>query len=103
MDDWKSLNETALSETEECYSYLNIKDITDADYMHAQRVCRDFEIKKLGNYHDWYLKSDVLLLAGAFESFRKISLKIYELGPVKCISAPGLAWQEDFKKIEAKI
>ena len=91
MDDWKNPNETALPEKEECYSNLNIKDITDADYMNAQRVCRDFETKKIGNYHDWYLKNDVLPLADAFESFRKISLKIYELGPVKCISAPGLA------------
>ena len=46
MDDWENPNETALSEKEECYSNLNIKDITDADYMNAQRVCRDFETKK---------------------------------------------------------
>ena len=28
------------------YSHLNMEDITDADYMHAKRVCKDFEIKK---------------------------------------------------------
>ena len=26
-------------------SNLNLEDITDADYMHAKRVCKDFEIK----------------------------------------------------------
>ena len=30
---------------EEFYSYLNMGDITDSDYMHAKRVCKDFEIK----------------------------------------------------------
>ena len=46
--------------------------IADADYMHAKRICKDFEIKKLGQYHDLYLKSDILLLVDVFENFRKI-------------------------------
>ena len=50
-------------------------DITDADYMHAKRVCKDFEIKHLGEYHDLYFKSDILLLADVFENFRKMCLK----------------------------
>ena len=60
--------------------------------MHAERVCKNFEIKNLGESHDLQLKSDVLLLADAFENFRKMCLKIYELDPVKFISAVGLAW-----------
>ena len=56
-----------------------MEDFTDADYMYAKRVCKDFEIKNLGEYHDLYLKSDTLLLT-AFENFRKMCLKIYELG-----------------------
>ena len=52
-----------------------MEDITDADYMHMKRVCKDFEIKKLGEYHDLLLKSDTLLLADAFKNFRKICLK----------------------------
>ena len=40
---------------EEFCSNLNTKDIADTDYMHAKRVCKDFEIKKLGEYHDLYL------------------------------------------------
>ena len=39
---------------------LNMKKITDADCMHAKRVCKDFEI---GEYHDIYFKSDTFLLA----------------------------------------
>ena len=29
-----------------------MEDTTDADYMHAKRVCRDFKIEYLGEYHD---------------------------------------------------
>ena len=31
---------------------VNMKEITDADYMHGRRVCKDFEIKKLSEYYD---------------------------------------------------
>ena len=56
MDDWEKFNETTLPEKEYFYSHLNIDDITDADYAHAKRVCEDFEIKHLGQYHDlWYM------------------------------------------------
>ena len=46
MDDWEKFNETSLPEKEDFYSHLNMEDITDADYAHAKRVCKDFEIKK---------------------------------------------------------
>ena len=45
MDDWDKFNEAKLPEKEEFYSNLNVEDITDADYMHAKRVCKDFEIQ----------------------------------------------------------
>ena len=60
--------------------------------MHAKRICKDFDIKNLGEYHDFHLKNNVLHLSDAFENFRKMCLKIYELHPVKFISVPGLAW-----------
>ena len=103
MDDWEKFNETTLPKKEEFYSNLNMEDITDADYMHAKRVCKDFEIKNLGEYHDLYLKSDTLLLADVFKNFRKMCLKIYHLDPVKFLSAPGLAWQAALKKTEVKL
>ena len=46
VDDWKKFNETTLPEKEEFYCNLNMKDITDADYMHGKRVCKEFEKKK---------------------------------------------------------
>ena len=60
--------------------------------MHGKRVCKDFEIKSLSEYHDLYLKNDILLLADVFKNSRKMCLKIYHLDPLKFLSAPGLTW-----------
>ena len=98
MDDWEKFNETLLIEKEDIYSHLNMEDITDADYKHGQRVCKDFEIKNLGEYFDLYLESDTLFLADIFENFRNMCSEIYEFDPAKFLSALGLAWQAAFKK-----
>ena len=70
MDDCEKLNETSLLEKQDFYSHLNMEDITDADYAHAKRVCKDFKIKSSGKYHDLYIQSDALLLADAFENLK---------------------------------
>ena len=75
-----------------------MEDITDTDYVHAKRVCKDFKIKNLGEYHDFYVQSDTLLLVNVFENFGNICLKIYELDPAKFLLTPGLAWQAALKK-----
>ena len=98
MDDWEKFNETILPEKEEFYSNLNMEDITDADHMHAKRVCKDFEIKHFGEYHDSYLKSDTLLLADVFENFRKMCLKIYHLDNVNFSFSTWISMASSFKK-----
>ena len=102
MDYLEKVNEETLPEKEEFYRNLNIEDITHVGYIHAKRVCKDFDIKNLGEYHDLYLKSDVLLLVDFFENFKKMCLKIDELNPAKFISAPGLAWPATLKKKKRK-
>ena len=74
MDDWEKFNETTLPEKEYFYSHLNMDDITDADYAHAKRVCEDFEIKHLGEYHDLNVPSDTLLLADVLENSRNMCI-----------------------------
>ena len=56
-----------------------MEDITDADYAHAKRVSKDFKIKNLGEYHDLYVQSNILLLADVFDNFRNMRLEKYEL------------------------
>ena len=54
IDDWKKFNEASLPEKKkDFYRHLDTEDITDADYVHPKRVCKDFEIKHLGEYHDF--------------------------------------------------
>ena len=59
MDDWEKFNETSLLDKKDFYSHLNMEDISDTDYVHAKRVCKDFEIKNLGEYHDFYVQANV--------------------------------------------
>ena len=41
-DSWEKFNGTLLSEKEDFYSHLNMKDNTDADYAHTQKVFKRF-------------------------------------------------------------
>ena len=88
MDDWEKFNETSLPE-KIFYSHLNIENIADADYAHIKRICKDFEIKNVGEYHDLYVRRNTLLLADVFENFQNIFLDIYELDPTRFLIAPG--------------
>ena len=97
MDDRENFNETSLP------SHLNIEDITDADLAHAKRVCKDFEIKNLGEYHDLYVQSDKLLLAHVFENFRNKCIKIHQIDPAKFLSASRLARKAALKKTKVKL
>ena len=58
---------------------LLMEDITDADYGHAKRVCKDCEMKKLGEYQDLYDQSNTLLLADVFETLEILVLKYTDL------------------------
>ena len=91
------LSETQLPPKEEFYSRLNDEDITDEDYQHAINVWNTFGCKTIRDYHDLYLKSDVLLLADVFENFRKTCLKHYKLGSAHYYTSPGLAWDACLK------
>ena len=73
-------------------------DFTDGDYALAKRVCKDSEIKNLGEYHDLYVQSDTFLLANVFQNFRNMCLEIYKLDPAKFLSTSGLVWRADLKK-----
>ena len=62
MDSWEKFDETTLPAKEAFYSKLNLENISDEDYLHAQKVWvwKVFEISNLGDYHDLYFQSDTL-------------------------------------------
>ncbi|GBB85764.1 hypothetical protein RclHR1_01220060 [Rhizophagus clarus] len=86
----------------EFHSILKGK-ISQDDYHHAQKVWKTFRCKNLGEYHDLYLKIDVLSLTDVWTQFRKTCIKYYELDPSHYVSAPSLSWDAMLKKTGVKI
>ena len=73
------------------HSSLSDTDISEDDYLHAQRVWQAFECRNLGDYHNLYLATDVHLLADVFETFRTTAFSTYNLDPANYITLPGKA------------
>ena len=65
--------------------------ISEDDYQCAQRVWEEFSIRNVGDYHDLYLTTDVVLLANIFEALRETCLEHYKLDPAHFYTSPGLA------------
>ena len=66
MDSLERFNETSLPPKKPFYSELSLEDISDKDYLHAQKVWDAFGIRNLGEYHDLYVQRDTLLLADVY-------------------------------------
>ena len=92
MDGIERFSETQLPAKEDFYSKLNECGVSDEDYNYAKMIWEKFNLKNLGEYHDLYLKTDVLLLADVFEEFRNICLENYSLDPAWYYTSPGLSW-----------
>ena len=103
MDSFDRFNETKLPVQQDFYSILNNEHISDEQYKHAQNVWDTFNLKTMGDYHDLYLKSDILLLADVFENFRKTCLQYYKLDPCHYFSSPGLSWDAMLKMTNIKL
>ena len=103
MDSWEKFNETSLPTKEDFYSNLNMEDISDIDYRHANNMFKGFKLENLGDYHDLYVQSDTLLLADVFNNFRDMCIKEYELDPAHFLSLPGLASQACLKKTNIEL
>ena len=98
------------------YFYSSIKDgkigddgkisdghISVKDYLTCEKIWDKFEMKNMGDYHDHYLKKDVLLLADVFEKFIDTCLKYYGLDPCHYFSSPGLSWDAMLKMTDIKL
>ena len=103
MDTWERFSEISLPSKDDFYSNLNMENINDIDYRHANNVFKVFKLENLGDYHDLYVQSDTLLLADVFNNFRNMCIKEYELDPAHFLSLPGLAWQACLKKTNIEL
>ena len=103
MDSWEKFSEISLPSKKYFYSNLNMEDIGDIDYRHANDMFKGFKLENLGDYHDLYVQSDTLLLADVFNNFRDMCIKEYELDPGHFLSLPGLAWQACLKKTNIEL
>ena len=103
MSSWDKCEETQLPPIEASYSNLNMSNVSEGDYEHAQKVWKKFRIRNLGEYHKLYLRTDVILLANVFETFRDTCLEHYKLDPAHFYTSPGLAWKACLKKTGIKL
>ena len=103
MDSLERFKETKLPPKEAFYSKLTEEDISDEDYTHAKKVWKEFKMEHFQDYHNLYNKTDVLLLADVFESFRDICIKNYKLDPAHYFTAPSLSWDACLKMSGVKL
>ena len=103
MDSMDRFDETELPSIEKFYSSLQMKHISENEYKHAIKVWEIFDIKTLGEYHDLYVQADVAQLSDAFESFRSVCLKEYQLDPAYFVSTPSLALEAMLKITKVQI
>ena len=103
MNSWEKFEEKNLPPIEKFYSKLNMSGIIEEDYTHAEKVWKEFGLRNLGEYHDLYLKTDVILLSNIFKKFREVCLENYGLDPAHFFTSPGLAWQACLKKTGIKL
>ena len=78
MDSWERFNETSLPDKIYFYSELNLEDISDKDYLHAQKVFEEF-CTDIGDYHDLYVQTDTFLLAYILKKLETHALKYMDL------------------------
>ena len=92
MDNFEKFEETSLPPKEKFFNDLSKKHISEEDFVFIHKLWDTFQLKNLGELHDLYMETDVLLLADVFEEFRHFCLLKYRLDPAHYNTAPGLSW-----------
>ena len=97
MDSFKKFSEYKFPDTCKFFSSLKDKCISEKDYLKADNIRNMFKMNTVGDYHDLYLKANVLLLADVFEKFINTCLDYYGLYPCHYFISPGLSWDAILK------
>ena len=97
IDSFKKFSKSIFPDRYKFFSSLKYVCISEKDYLKAVDVWNVFKMNTMGDYHDLYLKTDVLLLASVFEKFVSTCLDYYGLDPCHYFSSPGLSWDTILK------
>ena len=103
MDHSDKMEYTSPPEKEAFDSKLLLSSISDDENTHAKNVWKTFHMQTMGDYHDLYLKTDVLLLVDVFENFRKKCLEYYGLDSAHYYTALGLPWDAALKMTKVNL
>ena len=105
MDSLERFKETSLPPREAFYDRLRNKPLSEKNYQHALDTWQQFGICNMHEYHDHYLKLDVLLLADVFNNFRESILRKHNLDVLFYVTLPSLAWSMALRhtKIELEL
>ena len=103
MDSFRKFSEDKIPDKCKFFSSLKDKCISEKDYLKANNIWNMFKINTMDDYHDLYLKTDVLLLADVFEKFINTCLGYYGLDPCHYFSSPGLSWDAMLKMTEMEL
>ena len=114
MNSFERFNEEKLPARKYFYSSTkngkigNVGKISDGhislnDCLTCEKIWDKFGIKDMGDYHNHYLKKDVLFLPDVFENFIHTCLKFYGLDPCHYFSSPGLSWDALLKMPGVKL
>ena len=92
MNSFKKFSEEKLPDKKCYYRFLKDKAtsdngeklngrVSDKEYLRCIKIWNEFDTKNMGDYHDHYLKKDVLFSADVLEKFINTCLKFYKLDP----------------------
>ena len=84
-------------------STLKETELTEEEYKHVVNIFNTFNMKTLEDLHNFYVQTDVALLADVFENFRNMSLNIYDLDPAHYVTTPSLSWDAALKCTEVEL
>ena len=103
FDSFDKFEEKSLPPIEEFKNDLTGENISQSEYDHAQNIYRTFKMKNLGDFTDFYVVMDTLLLADVFENFRNISMRDFGLDPSRYYSLPGYSMDCSLKMTGVKL
>ena len=92
FDGESKLRRKSLPKRDKFFNRLKQEECSEQDYAHARKMWTTFKCKTFKDYHNLYMKIDVLQLSDVFENFRDIALETYNLDPAHYLTLASYTW-----------